>query len=139
MFKFYDENGNLKEDKIVKLVIFAIIGIFLLITLFCSFQTIKSGEVGLKIRFGKIVDSKLVEGFNFKIPYIEKIVKVNIKVQKSELSVESSTKDMQIINTTIAVNYKVDSTKAVNLYRTVGNDYNSVILQPAIKESIKIF
>ena len=137
MFKFYDENGNLKEDKIVKLVIFAIIGIFLLITLFCSFQTIKSGEVGLKIRFGKIVDSKLVEGFNFKIPYIEKIVKVNIKVQKSELSVESSTKDMQIINTTIAVNYKVDSTKAVNLYRTVGNNYNSVILQPAIKESIK--
>lgn len=137
IFNIFDEHGDLIINKVIKLIIIGIVSLFLIITLFCSFTTIKSGEVGLKIRFGKIVDSKLVEGFNFKIPYIERIVKVNIKVQKSELKVESSTKDMQIINTSIAVNYKVDSSKAVNLYKTVGNRYDDVVLQPAIKESIK--
>ena len=120
-----------------KSVVFAIIGVILLVTLLSSFQIIESGEVGLKIRFGKIVDTSLNEGLNLKIPYIESIQKVNIKVQKVEIPAESSTKDMQIINTTIAVNYRVDSKKASNLYRTVGNTYETTVLVPAIQESIK--
>lgn len=137
----YRESKNKKIEKevwnIPKIVIYNIVGLFLIITLFLSFTTIKSGEVGLKVRFGKIVNTKLSEGFNIKIPYIERIVKVNIKVQKAELTTESSTKDMQIVNTAIAVNYRVDSKEADNLYRQVGNNYETVVLEPAIKESIK--
>lgn len=131
---FEDEQG---EPRYARIVIIPTVVLFVIITFFSSFKTIKSGEVGLRVRFGKIVDSSLNEGINFKIPYIESIKKVNIKVQKSELTIESSTKDMQIINTTIAVNYRVDSNKASYLYKTVGNSYDETILQPAIKESIK--
>ena len=133
MKKFTDVYGLPKK----KLFLLVVVCVFLLITLFSIFQTIESGEVGLKVRFGKIVDSSLNEGLNLKIPYIEQIQKVNIKVQKSEIRVESSTKDMQTIDTTIAVNYRVDSKKASNLYRTVGNNYEVTVLEPAIKESIK--
>lgn len=132
-----DKYEDIEVLNIPRIVIVSIIGLFLLITLFSCFSTIKSGEVGLKVKFGKIVDSKLDEGFNFKTPYIEKIVKVNIKVQKVEITTESSTKDLQIVNSTIAVNYRVDSRKAPKLYRTVGNTYEETVLQPAIKESIK--
>ena len=120
-----------------KYVIYGVIALFLVVTILCSFQTIKSGEVGLKVRFGKIVNTQLNEGFNLKIPYVEQIVKVNIKVQKIELSTESSSKDLQTIETTLAVNYRINSDKATHLYRTVGNNYESTILEPAIKESIK--
>ena len=141
----YDrEHGGYKTEKyeeevldIKKIIIFGVIVLFLIITLFSSFKTIKSGEVGLKVRFGKIVDTSLKEGFNFKIPYIEKIVKVNIKVQKVELGTESSSKDLQTITTKLAVNYKVEGDKASNLYKTVGNSYEETILVPAIQESIK--
>ena len=133
MRKFRDVYGTNPK----KVVIFGIIGLFIIITIFSSFQTIESGEVGLKVRFGKIVDSSLNEGLNLKIPYIEEIKKVNIKVQKVEIPTESSTKDMQLINSTIAVNYRVDSSKASNLYRTVGNTYEQTVLVPAIQESIK--
>ena len=95
---------NLKVRDMKKIIIYGVIGLFLLITIVSSFQTIKSGEVGLKVRFGKIVSSQLNEGFNFKIPYIEDIVIVNIKVQKIELRTESSSKDLQTIETDIAVN-----------------------------------
>lgn len=133
----FSEQEKEQLKKIKKGTIKGIIIVFLIITLFCSFKTIKSGEVGLKVRFGKIVDTSLKEGFNFKIPYIEKIVKVNIKVQKEEIKVESSTKDMQLIDTAIAVNYRVDYKKASSLYKNVGDNYVETILTPAIKESIK--
>lgn len=117
------------------LSIILVVVIFLIIML--SFKTIESGEIGLKTRFGKITDTSLKEGINFKIPLIEKIIKVNIKVQKSEMGIESSTKDLQNVNTSVAVNYRVDVEKAPSLYRQVGNAYEEVILNPAIKESIK--
>lgn len=124
-------------DKEIKKVIIGI-GVFILfILLLLSFKTIKSGEVGLKVRFGKIVDSSLKEGLNLKLPLIEKIVKVNIKVQKAELDTESSSKDLQTIKTKLAVNYRVDTDMAVSLYKTVGNSYEETILIPAIQESIK--
>ena len=138
------ENGGYKKEKyteevinIPKIVIFSIVGLFAIITMFSSFKTIKSGEVGLKVRFGKIVDSKLTEGFNLKIPYVEKIVKVNIKTQKIELTTESSTKDMQTVQTILAVNFRVEKDQAVKLYKNVGNSYKDTILTPAIQESVK--
>ena len=37
----------------------------------------------------------------------------------------------------LAVNYRVDGTKATELYKNVGKNYEEVVLQPAIQESIK--
>ena len=128
-------NFSVRDTK--KALIYGFIGLIVLVTIISSFQTIKSGEVGLKVRFGKIVNTQLNEGFNLKIPYIEDIVVVNIKVQKIELKTESSSKDLQTIETNIAVNYRIESDKASSLYRTVGNNYESTVLDPAIKESIK--
>ncbi len=128
-------NFSVRDTK--KALIYGFIGLIVLVTIISSFQTIKSGEVGLKVRFGKIVKTQLNEGFNLKIPYIEDIVVVNIKVQKIELKTESSSKDLQTIETNIAVNYRIESDKASSLYRTVGNNYESTVLDPAIKESIK--
>lgn len=133
----WDKEHQETEYNYKNIIIFAVVILFAIITFFGSFKTVKSGEVGLRIRFGKIVNSTLSEGINFKIPYIEKIAKVNIKIQKSEIETESSTKDLQPIKTKLAVNYKVDNKKVPELYRTVGNSYNETILIPAIQESLK--
>lgn len=131
---FKKKNGNYNVAIIVLCII---VSLFVIVTILSCFTTVRSGEVGLKVRFGKVTDFSITEGVNFKIPYIEKIVKVNIKVQKAELSVEGSTKDLQIVNTNASVNYRIDPEKASYLYKTVGNSYEEIVLIPAIKESIK--
>lgn len=133
----YDDIVGITKKGVKLLIITPILVIFGIITIFSSFKTIKSGEVGLKVRFGKIVDTSLQEGFNFKIPYIESIVVVNVKVQKVELTTESSSKDLQVIQTLLAVNYNVDKKEAPTLYKNVGKDYEKIVLIPAIQESIK--
>jgi len=136
MKKFF-YNDDIGEVRYVRIGITIFITLFVLVTFFDSFTTIKSGEVGLKERFGKITETSLKEGINFKVPYIENIRKVNIKVQKAELNTESSSKDLQTITTKLAVNYRVESDKATQLYKNVGNNYEETILIPAIQESIK--
>lgn len=126
-----------EKKKMKKLVLFMVLGLFVFVTILSSFTTIDSGEVGLRVRFGKIINSNLTEGLNFKIPYVEKIVKVNIKVQKVEIGTSSASKDLQDIKTNLAVNYRVENKSATSLYKTVGNSYEQVVLIPAIEESIK--
>lgn len=130
---------NKEENKknILKLIIGVTIGIILLICIFGSFRTIKSGQVGIRVRFGKVVNAQMNEGVNFKIPIIEKIVRMNIQVQKTEVETSSASKDLQDVNMKLAVNYRVDGTKATELYKDVGTKYDEIVLQPAIQESIK--
>lgn len=126
------------DYKIRPRMLFGLLWIILL--LFGSFTIVNSGEIGLKVRFGKITDTTISEGINWKIPGIEKIVKVNVKVRKyeNETALSTSSKDLQIINNIIInVNYQIDNTKAVSLYKNVGNNYDNVVITPAIQESVR--
>ncbi len=127
-----EEKWEFKPRMIISLL-------WLIIILFGCFSIIKTGEIGIKTRFGKIVGSTTNEGIFFKSP-IEKIEKINIKVQKHENkdALSTSTKDMQIVNNIkVSINYQIDGTKVVNLYKKVGTNYKNTILEPAIQETIK--
>ncbi len=121
-----------------KKIIFIVVGVvFGLVILLSSITTIESGEVGIRVRFGSVVNKNTHEGVNFKIPFIEQIEKMNIRVQKVEVKTDSSSKDLQEVDMSLAVNYRINSKKATELYKTVGTDYEKVVLEPAIEESIK--
>ena len=84
MKKFFKNNN--------KIIIIAVIVLALAMS---SVTIIKSGEVGVRIRFGKVVNTKTSEGINIKIPLIETIKKMNVRVQKTEVQTSSSSKDLQ--------------------------------------------
>ncbi len=111
--------------------------VVVLITLFSSFTTVPTGFVGVKTRFGKVQDDVIQEGFNTKAPFIEKIVKIDCKTKKIESESEGSTKDMQTVKIAIAVNYNVNKDTANQLYREVGTEFEDVIINPSLLESIK--
>ena len=86
---------------------------------------------------GKVLDRSLEEGVNFKLPFIDRVIKMNVKVQTVESDIEAATKDIQAVQTSLSVNFKVNSSQASNLYKTIGTRYTDSILLPAIKESAK--
>ena len=123
-----------------KIIIGIIIGVIILaiIILIASITTVPTGYVGVKTRFGQVQDNVIQEGLNIKLPLIEKIVKIDCKTQKYEIATEASSKDLQkISNLKIVVNYNVDKNNANNLYKEVGKDYQAILIEPAILESIK--
>lgn len=133
----YKDTDSFNKKKIIKITIISIISLFVVITFFNSFTTIKSGEIGLKSRFGQIVSQTTQEGIQFKVPYIEKVTKVNMKVQKADITSSSATKDLQDVSIAFAINYQLQADKVMDLYKTVGASYVETILQPATQEALK--
>ena len=123
-----------------KIILGISIGIIIIgiIIFFSSITTVPTGFVGIKTRFGQVQQEMIQEGFNFKTPFIEKIVKIDCRTQKFEVTTEASSKDLQkVSNIKIVVNYNVDKSKANSIYKEVGVDYQTILIQPAILESIK--
>lgn len=138
----YSEREEVKGEyylrKVGKYAFMGTVGIFAVVTIIKGFATIPTGYVGVKTRFGQVQDTVIQEGLNFKMPYVEKIVKIDCKTQKCEYEMEASSKDLQkISNIKVAVNYNVDKSKANTLYREIGEDFKGVIIEPAIYESVK--
>lgn len=138
----YEEKEKIKGRyylrKAGKFTLIGTVGIFAFVTIIKSFTTIPTGYVGVKTRFGQVQNTVIQEGLNFKMPYVEKIVKIDCKTQKCEYEMEASSKDLQkVSNIKVAVNYNVDKSKANTLYREIGKDFKGVIIEPAIYESVK--
>ena len=134
----YSEQSKILTYTWIRRIILLIVALFILTTIICSITTVPTGFVGIKTRFGQVQDAVIQEGFNFKLPYIEKIVKLDCRTQKTEYTMEASSKDLQkISNFKVAVNYNITKDTANDLYRKVGVDYKSIIVEPAIQEAMK--
>lgn len=123
------------KNKIIEILLFVIV--IALIIAMNSVTTIPTGFVGVKTRFGKVQDDVIQEGLNIKTPFVEKIVKIDCKTKKIETESGGSTKDLQTVTIKVAINYNVNKQTANKLYREVGTNYEDVIVNPAILESIK--
>lgn len=110
-----------------------------IIIFFGSVFTIQPGEVGIVKRLWQLESEYRVEWVNFKIPLIDSVVKMDIRNRKIEWESQSASKDLQIVSSTIAINYSLEKDRAINLYATVWREFeiDSILIQPAIEESIK--
>jgi len=77
------------------------------------------------------------EGLNFKVPFIQSVEKVDIKTQKEVVTATAASKDLQTVTAEVALNYHIHPDKVNKLWQTIGADYNSRIIDPAIHEAVK--
>ena len=129
-----DFNRHFKKSLIpIIIVVLAII-----VTLYKGTATVESGYVGVKLRFKAVTDEPpLEEGFHFIIPFINTVVMMDVREKKAQIDLEASSKDLQNIVSTIAVNYKIDKLNAHRVYQTVRQDYESILIVPSVQEVVK--
>jgi regulator of protease activity HflC (stomatin/prohibitin superfamily) len=122
------------SSKVVRIAIVVVV----LLLLVNSFKTIGAGERGVVFsQFGGVQDTVLGEGLRFKFPFIQDIIPIDVKIQKSQTAVAASSKDLQMVSSTIAVNYHVAPAAANKVYQDVGLSYKERIIDPAVQESMK--
>jgi regulator of protease activity HflC (stomatin/prohibitin superfamily) len=121
----------------IKSIISGIIALVIVVGVFFSATTVASGYRGVLLQLGAVKPAILSEGFHFKIPFIQTVQPIEVRVQKEESSQTAASKDLQMVTATVAVNYSVDPEAVNSLYQEVGLDYRSRIVDPAIAESLK--
>jgi len=137
MDKIVEINEKIKEMKVKKIVSRIIFGLFALIIIFGAFGTVGAGERGVLLQFGAVKDKVFDEGLYVKIPLIQKVVIMDVKIKKDEVPATASSKDLQIVTSKIALNYHLAPESVNRIWQEVGKNYNSRIISPAIQESVK--
>lgn len=126
-----------ENNYVVGLIIAGIL--FLLIglpVLFGTWFTVAPGEKAIKLRLGTITGI-YDNGFHFKMPYVDDVVKINTQIQKEQTTAAAASADLQNVTTVLAVNFRIDETKVGDLYTNIGEDYKTKVIDPAIQEAVK--
>ena len=95
---------EVKKFRFIPILLAVILAVFLLLS---SVTTIPAGHTGVVTTFGKVSGTVLGEGLHFKLPFITNVVKIDNRVLKTEVSSSSASKDLQTVNSTIALNYRI--------------------------------
>ena len=128
----------LKDVKTIRKIAIVLAALVLAVFVLAnSFTIINAGHTGVVVTLGKVNEGVLQEGFHFKAPFVQKVVKIDNRIVKLEVDTEAFSKDLQTVETTLAINYRVDTSKSYSIYKNIGSNYESVLVVPAVNEVLK--
>ena len=131
---FRDKAGNYSVGKVIGAVVVLLL---VLIIVGGSIVVVQTGESGVVLTFGRASTVVLDQGIHLKIPFVQKIVTINNRIVKTEVTTEAFSKDLQTVSSVIAVNYHVNKASSSSIYTEVGLGYEDVLITPAINEVLK--
>ena len=77
------------------------------------------------------------EGWHFMVPILESAAIMDCRVQRVDTTASAASKDLQTVDTVIALNYHADKSKAHVIYQQVGYEYDKRVVEPAIEEAVR--
>jgi len=96
-----------------------------------------AGERGVVLNFGAVQKDVLGEGLHFRIPIMQRVVRVDVKVQKAQTDAAAASSDLQDVSSTVAINYHIIPDKANIVYQSIGIQFKERIIDPAVQEVVK--
>jgi regulator of protease activity HflC (stomatin/prohibitin superfamily) len=114
-----------------------LICIFALAMSSCS--VVGPGEKGVSVFMGEVQQNTKDSGWYLWVPFVRSVKTISIRVQKSEVESEASSKDLQKVFAKVALNWHVDPSTVGKLLQDIG-DENDVVeraIMPAVNEVMK--
>lgn len=133
-----------------KRIVLGVVGVIVLIMLLASsLVVVDAGYTGVYSLFGKVRDGELSSGFHVINPFA-RVTHMSIRTDEFTMSIAPDegqkqgndaitalTKEGLNVDLDITVLYRLDEQQASEVYRTVGLDYTSKIIRPAVRSTIR--
>lgn len=122
--------------KTIVTIIVVAISIFLFQS---SFVIVDAGNVGIIKRLGAIQPVHLNEGFHFKLPVIDEVIQLDIRLRKVFNKSLSASKDLQNVSTEVTIQYYLNAGVSPMSFQKIGRIpvIEATLIEPAIQESVK--
>lgn len=131
-------DGEKLKNVSPKVFISIVVVVIAAVLLSSAATVVKPGHSGVVVTLGKVSDNVLAEGFHLKVPFVQRVESISNQIKVCEVqNAEAVSKDLQAISSTIAVNYSIKASESDDIYRNIGNDYETSFLLPQIQESLK--
>lgn len=135
MFNYKTKEGELN---IVKIAIHSIIVLLVLVLFFSSYLTVGAGQRGVVLTFGAFNDQIFEPGLHFKLPFIQRVIKMNVQTVSIEREKsEAYSKDLQVVDIHSLVNYNIDPKQVGVVYKNYGLGFENNILVARIESGVK--
>ncbi len=112
----------------------AIVG---LLPILCGMIAIvPTGHTGILTTFGKVEDVTLEAGLHIKAP-VQEVVAMDNRTQKRMLDLKCFSSDIQEVSIKYSINYQIQKSNAQTIYKTIGQNYYEVVMDPRIQEAVR--
>lgn len=131
----FDNSSSIKSKVIKGVLILG--GLIVLLPMVNPTAIVPAGTRGVMTTFGKISPEAYSEGIHLRIPLVQTMNLIDVRIQKGEGSGEAASKDLQSIRTSVAVNYHIRPEATVSVFRDFGKEIEYRLVLPAVQEAVK--
>jgi regulator of protease activity HflC (stomatin/prohibitin superfamily) len=102
-------------------------------------RIVSAGQRGVVLTFGKVDPVPLGEGIHLVWPFVQRLVLMDVRIQKSEGKGQAASSDLQTVMATAALNWRLDAASVAEIFQKIGTPevVASRIIEPAAQESVK--
>ncbi len=140
----YESNADKTKDAIQAMIKkgppgwIMMVGLIIIILLFFRpWVQVGAGQRGIVLNFGAVQEQVLEEGLHLRIPLMQEVVLMDVKLQKAETDAAAASADLQDVSSRVALNYHIVPDKANVVYQKIGLQFKERIIDPAILEVVK--
>ena len=134
-FKYEAEEVNKKIP-----IILIILGLVLLLFADC-FRIIPTGCTGVRSIFGQVKETPMPNGFNWKIPIVESIYKINNKQQDISFNdnkiISETSERNEVTFTGVTITYRINGKYSAWIVRNVSDYEDNLVNESLIASAIK--
>lgn len=112
-------------------------GIMCLALTGCGVEQIDAGNRGVKTVWGEVQGESMPEGLYFYNLFSSNIYEIDCKTQNKMFGFDTYTKDVQQARINFSLNYSVDSNNAHTLFKEIGKDYVTKVIEPKVVQAVK--
>jgi len=99
-------------------------------------RTVPAGNVGVVDFFGRVSERTLPSGVNFVVPFA-RVRRMSVQTQQMKEVMDTPSSEGLNVHLEVSVIFHLEPTKAVDVYRSVGDDYPSVLLEPVVRSAVR--
>jgi regulator of protease activity HflC (stomatin/prohibitin superfamily) len=114
---------------------FVILAAVILVIALSVYQ-VPAGSIGIVTRFAA-TNREADPGIGLKIPFVEDVHLMSVRTQKDEVAASAMSENLQVVTSTIAINYHLDGKNALTVYQNIGTNYPDIIIAPALQNTFK--
>ncbi len=113
-----------------------VVGVVVAILLYMSIAYVPAGHVGVLTLFGRVTGEILPEGTHFVNPFkVNNTLSVRTIETKETATVPSNEGLIMTLDTSLL--YRLDAQMAADVFRSVGPDFASIIIEPNLRSAIR--
>lgn len=126
----YDYSGTTRAFGIGGLLVALVLGFFSFV------RIVPAGHVGVVDLWGNVEEQVKKSGINLINPFVNLVV-MDIQTQELKETMQVPSKEGLTMQVEISILYRLSPDKASNIYKTIGRDYDEVVVVPQFRSAVR--